>query len=138
MDEKITVKKQLKNTVKTIQTEASEQHGKEVSTDLKKQLLKIKWIAVGTCPQCGKELIRDAEADVAVCTCKSVIKVKLAIVAELPIKLERYFDKLAKQYGCTSDDAYNACFEVGFDNVPELLAKRSMVLKQLRERSEVK
>jgi hypothetical protein len=39
-------------------------------------------------------------------------------------KLERYFAELARRYSCTSDDAFNACFEVGFDNVPELLAKR--------------
>lgn len=102
--------------------------------ELKKELKKIKWISVGTCPKCGKEFVRDSEVDVAVCTCSSVVQVNLTPAAILPPKLERYFENLAEQNGCTSDDIFNMCLEVGFDNVPELLAKRSEVLKQLQKR----
>jgi hypothetical protein len=106
--------------------------------NMKKELAKIKYIAAGTCPKCGKELIRDAEIDTAVCQCSSVVQVNLTMAAILPAKLERYFDELARRFGCTSDEAYNACFEVGFDNVPHLLARRSTALKALRKRLEAK
>lgn len=56
-----------------------------------------------------------------------LVKVELTAAAILPAKLEKYFDKLARRYGLTTDDVFNACFEVGFDNVPEWLAKRSEV-----------
>jgi DNA-directed RNA polymerase subunit RPC12/RpoP len=104
--------------------------------ELKHELVKIKYIATGVCPKCGKELIRDAEIDTAVCQCSSVVEVKLTIAAILPARLERYFNDLARRFACTSDEAYNACFEVGFDNVPHLLARRSTALKQLRKRLE--
>ena len=92
--------------------------------NLKKELLKIKWLSVGTCPQCGKELVRDAEADVAVCTCSSAVQVNLTIAAILPAKLERYLEGLAKQLGCTVNEAYNTMVKVGLQNMPEWLAKR--------------
>jgi len=38
----------------------------------------------------------------------------------------------------STDDVFNACLEVGFDNAPEWLAKRSEVLKRLRKWLEVK
>lgn len=96
-----------------------------------KQLPKIKWIAVGTCPECRKELIRDGEADTAVCTCKSVVVVKLTIAAILPAKLEKWFEQLAKQYSCTVDNMFNTMMEVGLQN---MTAER---LKQLLEVTKV-
>lgn len=76
---------------------------------------------MGECPKCGKELVREAEVDVAVCTCASVVQVDLTLAAILPAKLERYFDGLAKQCGCTVDDVFNACFEVGLANLEKRL-----------------
>lgn len=104
--------------------------------NMKKELAKIKYTATGVCAKCGKQFVRDAEVDTAVCTCASAVEVNLTITAILPAKLERYFNDLARRFGCTSDDVYNACFEVGFDNVPHLLARRSTALKQLRKRLE--
>ena len=98
--------------------------------NMKKELAKIRYTATGVCAKCGKEFVRDAEVDTAVCTCASVVEVNLTITAILPASLERYFNELARLYGCTSDDVYNACFEVGFDNVPELLRKRQLEAQQ--------
>ena len=106
--------------------------------ELKHELTKIKYIAVGTCPKCGKEFVRDAEVDVAVCQCSSVVQVNLTTAAILPPKLERYLEGLAKQLGLTVDDMYNTLVEVGLQNMPEWLARRSTVLKQLRKRLEAK
>jgi hypothetical protein len=95
--------------------------------ELKHELAKIKYIAVGTCPKCQKELVRDAECDAAVCQCSSVVQVDLTIAAILPPKLERYLEGLAKQLRCTVDDMYNTLVEVGLQNMPEWLAKQSEV-----------
>ena len=92
-----------------------------VKTELLKQLLKVKWIAVGECPQCGKEIIRNGECDMAVCVCQSVVKVDLTLAAILPPKLESYFEDLAKQVGCSVDDIFNKCFEVGLQNLEKRL-----------------
>lgn len=116
MREKTTAEKRVKNA-----TENSEPHGKTVLTDLEKQLWKIKWVAVGECPKCDKELVRECEVDTAVCTCASAVAVDLTLAAVLPAKLERYFDGLAKQIGCTVDDVFNKLFEVGLANLEKRL-----------------
>lgn len=104
--------------------------------NMKKELAKIKYTAVGTCSKCGKELVRDAEVDTAVCQCSSVVEVNLTITAILPAKLERYLEGLAKQLGLTVDDMYNTLVEVGLQNMDKWLARRSTALKQLRKRLE--
>ena len=104
--------------------------------NMKKELTKIKYIAIGKCPKCQKEFVRDAEVDVAVCTCSSAVVVDLTTAAILPPKLERYLEGLAKQLGLTVDDMYNTLVEVGLQNMDEWLARRSTVLKQLRKRLE--
>jgi hypothetical protein len=119
-------------TEKGTQVGDSEQRGKTVLTDLEKELLKIRWLAVGTCPQCGKEVVRDCECDVAVCRCSSVVKVDLTPSLILPPKLSRYFDDLAEKIGCTSDDLLNACFEVGLENFDELYQKGLVKLAKER------
>ena len=100
--------------------------------ELLKQLTKIKWIAVGTCPQCGKKLIRDVECDMAVCTCKSVSKVELTPVLILPPKLERFFEGYAKKFDATVDEVFFVMMYLGLKKVKkmgivEFLAKRSEV-----------
>jgi hypothetical protein len=93
-------------------------------TELEKEVLKIRYVGTGICPQCNKEYVKDGEITHAVCTCKSVVLIKLAPAVILPPKLARYFDDLAKQCGCTADDILNKCFEVGLENLEKrLLAK---------------
>ena len=101
--------------------------------ELLKQLTKIKWIAVGTCPQCGKELIRDAECDMAVCNCKSISKVELTPVLILPPKLERLFEGYAKKFDATVDEVFFVMMYLGLKKV-----KKMGIVEFLAKRSEVK
>jgi hypothetical protein len=98
--------------------------------NMKKELAKIKYVSVGTCPKCGKEFVRDCEVDTAVCQCSSVVQVNLTTAAILPAKLEQYLEGLAKQLGLTVDDMYNTLVEVGLQNIDEWLAKRQLEATQ--------
>jgi len=90
-------------------------------TELEKEVLKIRYVGTGICPHCGKEYVRDGEITHTVCTCKSVVLIKLAPAVILPHKLARYFDQLGERYCCTADDVLNKCFEVGLANLEKRL-----------------
>ena len=101
---------------------------------LKKELPKIKWISVGTCSNCGKELIRDAEVDVAVCPCKNQpVKVELTMAAILPVKLELFFKSIADKHDCTINDVFSVAMSMGLKKV-----KKMGIVEFLAKRSEVK
>jgi hypothetical protein len=111
---------------------------KNLKKELLKQLPKIKWISVGTCPNCGKELIRDEDVTHAVCACSSVV-VELSPAVILPDKLDAYFQNLSTTYNLPFEDVLALCYQVGFVNLKKALKKRELVLQVMRNKlAEVK
>jgi len=47
---------------------------------------KIRYVAYGVCPSCGKQIIRPYDCTIGVCTCSSAVEVPLKPALLLPIK----------------------------------------------------
>jgi DNA-directed RNA polymerase subunit RPC12/RpoP len=103
---------------------------------LAKELPKVKWIAMGVCPQCGKEVMRDEDCTHAVCTCSSVVVVKLTSVIVLPDKLNAYFEALCKRHHISFDDLIELWYEVGLLNLEKALKKRAVALQVIKKKFE--
>jgi hypothetical protein len=117
--EKLVQKRIQRNTGNNILTDKPEQHGTKVSVNSKTKPLEI--VAVGTCPECHKLIIRPDPCDVGICKCKSIIEVNLHPAMLLPFKLSRKFERivaLIKEAGVevSLEDFVNKLLDVGLED----------------------
>jgi hypothetical protein len=69
---------------------------------------KVKYKAVGTCPNCGTVFMRPAVCTHAICDCSSIIEVPLKPVLILPSRLHRKIKKITDLAGIPLEDFVNA------------------------------
>ena len=68
----------------------------------------IKYVAVGVCPNCGKEFVRPPICTAAACDCQSVTEVPLHPALILPSRLHAKLKKVADTAGISMEDFVNA------------------------------
>lgn len=92
----------------------------------------FRYVAYGECPNCGKQMIRNAECTVAVCTCESAIKVPLkpTMLFRTESHLYQKIEKVAKMLHIEVQELMNKTFETAL-NDKQLMAE---AIKRLRGR----
>jgi len=72
----------------------------------------VKIVSVGECKKCGRQIIRHYPCDVAICTCESVVKVKLEPAMLLDDKSYAKLSNLAKFAGVSIEKVLEVLVEV--------------------------
>jgi len=90
----------------------------------------FRYVAFGVCPKCGKQMIRNAECTVAVCTCSSAIEVPLkpAMLFRTNARLYKKLEKIAGMLHIGTEEFVVKVYETALDN-EEFMVK---ALKELR------
>jgi hypothetical protein len=70
--------------------------------------MKARYVAVGVCPNCGKEFVRPPICTAAACDCSSVTEVPLHPAVILPSRLHAKLKKVADMAGVSITDFVNA------------------------------
>lgn len=82
--------------------------------------LQIRYVAYGRCPECGKEVIREPECTLAMCTCKNnPVEVPLQPTVLLRDPTLKRFEKTADLLGVSLEKLVNGILEVGCKMVKE-------------------
>lgn len=78
----------------------------------------FRYVAFGECPNCGKEMIRNIECTVAICTCESAIKVPLkpTMLFRTESRLYGKIEKIAGMLHIEVQELINKTFEVALND----------------------
>ena len=78
----------------------------------------FRYVAYGECPNCGKQMIRNAECTVAVCTCSSAVKVSLkpTMLFRTNSRLYGKLEKTAKKVNVEVEELVDKTFETALNN----------------------
>ena len=78
----------------------------------------FRYVAFGECPNCGKQMIRNAECTVAVCTCSSAIKVPLkpTMLFRTENQLYRKIEKIAGMLHVEVQELVDKTFETALND----------------------
>ena len=80
-------------------------------------MAKIRYLMVGECERCGREFVRPAPCDIAVCDCESAREIPLQPVLILPTRMYNKFRKVADRAGVSIDLLVNKVLELGFEKL---------------------
>jgi len=70
--------------------------------------MKTRYVAVGVCPNCGKEFVRPPVCTATACDCSSVTEVPLHPAVILPSRLHKRLKHVADLAGISVADFINA------------------------------
>lgn len=90
----------------------------------------FRYVAYGECPNCGKQIIRNAECTLGVCTCSSVVEVPLkpTTLFRTNSRLYKKLEKIAGMVNIEIEELVSKTFETAL-NDKELVAE---AIKRLR------
>jgi len=92
-------------------------------------MAKIRYLMVGECERCGREFVRPAPCDIAVCDCESAREVPLEPVLILPTRMYNKFRKVADRAGVSIDLLVNKVLELGVKKLEGMNVKEVMQIE---------
>ena len=92
-------------------------------------MAKIRYLMVGECERCGREFVRPAPCDIAVCDCESAREIPLQPVLILPTRMYNKFRKVADRAGVSIDLLVNKVLELGVKKLEGMNVKEVMQIE---------
>ena len=87
-------------------------------------MAKLKYVMMGTCERCGKELVRTADCDVAACDCQSAVEVPLQPFLIVPIRIYNRFQKVADREKVPIESLVNMVLRLALKHVDDTWERR--------------